>query len=715
MRFNIPKLNFKTTAIIAGIVLFGLIVPNLSHTANIFGLDGASIAQSVLAWVGQLILNFFSIFVDLAASFLESMLNIGFASHKGVVELGWKIVRDFSNMFFVLFMVVIAFATILRIERYGIKELLPKVIIIALLINFSLVICYLVIDFSDIAAHFFINSAKQGFSGEQSIAGVLKDGLKIKEIMAPVDCDSKAANDAATCNMITDETERNTCVNNARIAYSNCMMGIQKQRTDVEGFINIITSMIFGSIILLLSTFVLFAGGILILIRLFFLWFLVMMVPLVFLCYLMPALRGNWQKWWRSFLNWCFFAPIYCFFIWLAVKLIQAKEIDKIIGVSENASINQTLGTSFFGTIDNLIVFLFTIALLLGGLIAAKQLGIYGAAAAMSIVQKAGKGAKDWAKRTTTRPLAAAGTKARAGAFALGGALFGDTKLGRRMKARAAQIKRAPEERPEHKKYDAMLNTMSKEDLLREVETAGGVRKFIAARKAQGKGWLRDAKTSQVQAATDAMKAFGATEVAKQIEETRLDSIRDTREQETTVQKVVQEGNLNKIPAIALKDERLVAAITRLASAKQIESLRDVSPQHADNLKTTLDQLTTVGNATMNILSPSERTKVHHAYASQTGDIDRMSTPDLEAWAKKAGPEGIKRLQITCDPLNIGIVAEQIPTNQLANAVEKLLNGEVARLMANHLKSTVFAPTNTQALANQKAVNENPYLKTLTT
>ena len=41
------------------------------------------------------------------------------------VEIGWGIVRDLCNMFFILILLVIAFATILRRESYSAKRLFP--------------------------------------------------------------------------------------------------------------------------------------------------------------------------------------------------------------------------------------------------------------------------------------------------------------------------------------------------------------------------------------------------------------------------------------------------------------------------------------------------------------------------------------------------------------------------------------------------------------
>ena len=72
-----------------------------------------------------------------------------------VVATGWPIVRNFANAIIVLALIAIAMATILRIKDYEAKSLLPKLIIAALLINFSLVICGIIIDAASITIRFF--------------------------------------------------------------------------------------------------------------------------------------------------------------------------------------------------------------------------------------------------------------------------------------------------------------------------------------------------------------------------------------------------------------------------------------------------------------------------------------------------------------------------------------------------------------------------------
>jgi len=81
------------------------------------------------------------------------------------VVKGWAIVRDLCNMFFIVILLVIAFATILRVEGYDIKKMVPKLIIMAILINFSKTICGLIIDAADLIMNAFVSAFTGSMSG----------------------------------------------------------------------------------------------------------------------------------------------------------------------------------------------------------------------------------------------------------------------------------------------------------------------------------------------------------------------------------------------------------------------------------------------------------------------------------------------------------------------------------------------------------------------
>jgi len=77
------------------------------------------------------------------------------------IDIAWRVLRDMVNMIFIFALLYIAIATILRIEEYGAKRLLARIIIVALLINFSLFFTKVAIDASNVLSAEFVNGIKQ--------------------------------------------------------------------------------------------------------------------------------------------------------------------------------------------------------------------------------------------------------------------------------------------------------------------------------------------------------------------------------------------------------------------------------------------------------------------------------------------------------------------------------------------------------------------------
>ncbi|MDO4528215.1 MAG: hypothetical protein Q4C03_05475, partial [bacterium] len=64
----------------------------------------------------------------------------------------WSIFRDVTNVIFVIFLLVVIYSQLtgLGISNYGVKKALPKVVVAAILINLSYLICALAVDVSNI-------------------------------------------------------------------------------------------------------------------------------------------------------------------------------------------------------------------------------------------------------------------------------------------------------------------------------------------------------------------------------------------------------------------------------------------------------------------------------------------------------------------------------------------------------------------------------------
>ncbi len=64
----------------------------------------------------------------------------------------WRVMRDFANILFIIAFLIIVFSQITSfgISNYGIKRLLPKIVIAAILVNLSYFICAIAVDISNI-------------------------------------------------------------------------------------------------------------------------------------------------------------------------------------------------------------------------------------------------------------------------------------------------------------------------------------------------------------------------------------------------------------------------------------------------------------------------------------------------------------------------------------------------------------------------------------
>lgn len=108
-----------------------------------------------IGWIVCPIVNFLSLIVDAAYGFVASLLVVQplvtTGEAKGIYD-AWSIMRNFANVAFVISFLVIIFSqlTSVGITNYGIKKLLPRLIMAAILVNISFWICAIAVDVSNI-------------------------------------------------------------------------------------------------------------------------------------------------------------------------------------------------------------------------------------------------------------------------------------------------------------------------------------------------------------------------------------------------------------------------------------------------------------------------------------------------------------------------------------------------------------------------------------
>src|SRR3989344_988128 len=107
------------------------------------------------------ILIFIGWLLGIAGLFADWMIQPAYIINSTVVQIGWGVTRDLANMLFILILLGIALDYIL-FQSFGVKRALPTLIVVALLINFSLPIAGIFIDFANVFSDFFITKVTGG-------------------------------------------------------------------------------------------------------------------------------------------------------------------------------------------------------------------------------------------------------------------------------------------------------------------------------------------------------------------------------------------------------------------------------------------------------------------------------------------------------------------------------------------------------------------------
>jgi len=311
------------------------------------------IPNGIIKVITEILLAIAQLFIRMTIFLLQFFILIaGYNNYINapVVELGWNMVRDLTNMFFVVALLAIAFGTILGIESYEWRRLLPKLLGAALLVNFSNLICQLIIDVSQVFMTTFLN-AIAGAAG-----GNLIQMFNFQEIFK-------------------------ISTSGSNIAAGNG----SDLRIDV--FISGVIAITFAGMAMM----TIMAYTVIVLVRMVVLWALIVLSPLGFVFAALPATQKYAKEYWEEFTNYVIVGPIMVFFLWLAfasfggggvvgehIEQNHKIEGSKISGRTDQTGNSVTLGLSEAASYDNIANFLVALAFLYIGLERVQKLNVKG-------------------------------------------------------------------------------------------------------------------------------------------------------------------------------------------------------------------------------------------------------------------------------------------------------------------------------------------------
>lgn len=142
------------------------------NTAN----DGTSscVVEGGLGWIICPVTNTLASFMDWVFDILVGFLTVRpiNTDQENAMFRAWGFMRTFANIAFVIAFLIIIYSqlTSFGVSNYGIKKLLPRIIVAAVLVNLSYIICALAIDISNVLGHSIQNlfiSMRNGLVGTE--------------------------------------------------------------------------------------------------------------------------------------------------------------------------------------------------------------------------------------------------------------------------------------------------------------------------------------------------------------------------------------------------------------------------------------------------------------------------------------------------------------------------------------------------------------------
>jgi len=327
--------------------------------AEFLGIDKlGTLIDNALADVGNTIMGTFGLAVTGAGILfnwaVDNAIHNRFLNNNDFVGVGWRTLRDVVNLFFIFILLYIAIATILQVEGFNTKKLLTNIIVVALLVNFSLVITRAIVDVSNVVALEFYNSITvtgTAVGTPKNIGAIFVEGLRIESVW--------------------DVTNPSTLGSNVEASLSSIIL---------------ITSL--GSVLLLVVAFVLLAAAILFVIRSVVLMILMVLAPLGFLAMILPQTQKYAHQWWHALFSQAFFAPFYMILFAAYATMIQNVDNNALLAKAKTESWADTL-TNWTQQSALILNFAVLIGLAIGILVVAKMVGAAGASTTIAWGQSA--------------------------------------------------------------------------------------------------------------------------------------------------------------------------------------------------------------------------------------------------------------------------------------------------------------------------------------
>ncbi len=256
-------------------------------------------AVTALWWLAGVLVEWTATLLDYTLK-ISVFTNIIDNFYSGLV-VGWTVLRDFANLSFIFILIYIGVATMLDLGGGG-RQLLAKVIVIALLVNFSFFITRFVIDISNIFAYAIYSSiAPPDANGDADLGGAIRSLMGLDNHFQKVD--------------------------------------ISQTLSDGKGKYRPLLILTVQALFGFVAAWIFFQAALVIFVRIVAFIYLIVVSPAAFVASILPGTKKYFSDWKDLLIHQSLVAPLFLFLLFVVIKVLSSTQIF----VSSRNSTNQFL------------------------------------------------------------------------------------------------------------------------------------------------------------------------------------------------------------------------------------------------------------------------------------------------------------------------------------------------------------------------------------
>lgn len=298
-----------------------------------------------VAWFAWLMGQIFDFFIGYSLS--------DEAYRHDFVQTAWQLVRDISNIFFIVIMIWSGLSAVFNTSKLSYKKVIPTLIINALIINFSLFATRIFIDISNITARLFYDRIEvcqkddmgtcadsNGPGGFKSVSASIVSSFNPQKIIQNANLLNKPERGDFDPDAATELGSDAGDFNAVQSTGAKDTSGLSRTSDEYAAYFGLVTLIMimvaFGTAMMFWKTAFMFVG------RVIGLYVAMIFSPFAFLSRgnipLVGGIPGiNYSSWLKDLTNYAILAPIFVFFLYIIHSFLQVDFINGL-GLQQNTS-----------------------------------------------------------------------------------------------------------------------------------------------------------------------------------------------------------------------------------------------------------------------------------------------------------------------------------------------------------------------------------------